>query len=188
VQDVTPGGPAAQAGLRSGDAIISIGGKAVTTGDELVGEVSSHHPGDKLKVGYLRNGKQEEATVAVADRQKIFGAQLGTNDEDAEEQAPKEGKLGVTVKSVPAATAKRLNLQPNQGVLVVDVKPGSFAESALLGRGDVILEVNRQAVTDADSFTKIESGLKPGQDVVFVVRQAGQGREATNSFLGGTLP
>jgi serine protease Do len=188
VQDVTPGGPASQAGLRSGDAIVSVGGKSITNGDELVGEVSSHHPGDKLKVGYLRNGKQEETTVAVADRQKIFGAQLGTNDEDAEEQAPKEGKLGVTVKNVPAPAAKRLNIQPNQGVLVVDVKPGSFAESVQIGRGDVILEVNRQPVSDVDAFSKIESGLKPGQDVVFVVRQAGQGREATNSFLGGTLP
>ena len=188
VQDVTPGGPAAQAGLKGGDAIVSAGGKTITTGDELVAEVSSHHPGDKLKIGYLRNGKREEVTVAVAARQKLLGAQLGTNDEEAEEQAPKEGKLGITVKSVPAATAKRLNLQPNQGVLVVDVKPGSFAESVLLGRGDVILEVNRQPVTDADVFSKIEAGLKPGQDVVFVVRQAGQGREAANSFLGGTLP
>jgi serine protease Do len=188
VQDVTPGGPAAQAGLKSGDAIVSVGGRPINTGDELVGEVSSHHPGDKLKVGYLRNGKQEEATVAVADRQKIFGAQLGTNEEDAEEQAPKEGKLGVTVKSVPEPTAKRLNLQPNQGVLVVDVKAGGFAGSVQLGRGDVILEINRQPVTDPGSFAKIESGLKSGQDVVFVVRQAGQGREATNSFLGGTLP
>jgi serine protease Do len=188
VQDVTPGGPAAQGGLKGGDSIISVGGKSVTTGDELVAEVSSHHPGDKLRIGYLRNGKQEEAIVTVADRQKIFGAQLGTSDEDNEEQAPKEGKLGITVKPVPMATAKRLNLQPNQGVLVVDVKPGSFADSVQLGRGDVILEVNRQPVSDPDAFAKIESGLKSGQDVVFVVRQAGQGREATNSFLGGTLP
>jgi serine protease Do len=57
-----------------------------------------------------------------------------------------------------------------------------------LGRGDVILEVNRQPVGDPAQLAKIESGLKSGQDVVFVVRQAGQGREATNSFLGGTLP
>jgi serine protease Do len=57
-----------------------------------------------------------------------------------------------------------------------------------LGRGDVVLEINRQPVADPDSFAKIESGLKSGQDVVFVVRQAGQGRDATNSFLGGTLP
>ncbi len=188
VQDVTPGGPAAQAGLKSGDAIISVGGKTVTTGDELVADVSSHHPGDKLKIGYLRNGKQEEATVIVADRQKLFGAQLGTNEEENEEQAPKEGKLGITVKPVPAAIAKRLNLQPNQGLYVLDVKPGSFADSIQLGRGDVILEINRQPVNDPETLAKIESGLKSGQDVVFVVRQAGQGREATNTFIGGTLP
>jgi serine protease Do len=188
VQDVSPSGPAAQGGLKPGDAIISVGGKPVTNGDELVNEVSSHHPGDKLKIGYLRNGKQEQATIIVADRQKLWGAQLGTNEEENEEQAPKEGKLGVTVKPVPAAAAKRLNLQPNQGVLVLDVKPGSFADSVQLGRGDVILEINKQPVNDPESFSKIESGLKSDQDVVFVVRQAGQGREATNVFLGGTLP
>ena len=188
VQDVTPGGPAAQGGIKAGDAITSVGGKTVTTGDELVAEVSAHHPGDKLKIGYLRNGKQEETTVTVADRQKLFGAQLGTNEEENEEQAPKEGKLGVTVKPVPAAAAKRLNLQPNQGVMVFDVKPGGFADSVQIGRGDVILEINRQPVSDPDNFAKIESGLKSGQDVVFVVRQAGQGRDATNTFLGGTLP
>ncbi len=188
VQDVTPGGPAAQGGLKGGDSIVSVGGKAVNTGDELVAEVSAHHPGDKLKIGYLRNGKQEETTVTVADRQKLFGAQLGTSEEDNEEQTPKEGKLGITVKPVPAAVAKRLNLQPNQGVIVLDVKPGSFADSTQISRGDVILEVNRQPITGPDSLAKIESGLKSGQDVVFVVRQAGQGREATNTFLGGTLP
>ena len=188
VQDVTPGGPAAQAGLKGGDSITSVGGRAVTTGDELVAEVSSHHPGDKLKIGYLRNGKPEEATVTVADRQKLFGAQLGTNEDENEEQAPKEGKLGITVKPVPAAAAKRLNLQPNQGLVVLEVKPGSFADSIQIGRGDIILEMNRQPVGDPDTFAKLESGLKSGQDVVFVVRQAGQGRDATNTFVGGTLP
>jgi serine protease Do len=188
VQDVTPSGPAAEGGLKPGDSIVSVGGRAVNAGDELVADVSSHHPGEKLKIGYLRNGKQEEATVVVADRQKLFGAQLGTGEDDAEEQAPKEGKLGITVKAVPEAVTKRLNLQPNQGVIVVDIKPGSFADTVQIGRGDVIIEVNRQPVSDPQSFARIEAGLKPGQDVVFVVRQAGQGREAINSFLGGTLP
>jgi serine protease Do len=188
VQDVTPGGPAAQAGLKEGDSIISVAGKSINSGDELVAEVSSRHPGEKLKIGYLRNGKQEESTITVADRQKLFGSQLGTAEDDSEQQAPKESKLGVTVKPVPAEVAKRLNLQPNQGVIVVDIKPGGFADSVQLGRGDVILELNRQPISNPGSFTKIESGLKSGQDVVFVVRQAGEGHEAINSFLGGTLP
>jgi serine protease Do len=188
VQDVTPNGPAAQAGIKAGDSITSVAGKSINAGDDLVAEVSSHHPGDKLKIGYLRNGKQAETTVTVADRQKLFGAQLGTAEDNTEEQAPKEGKFGVTVKPVPDAVAKRLNLQPSQGVIVADIKPGSFADSIQLSRGDVILEVNRQPIADPGSFAKIESELKSGQDVVFVVRQAGEGREAINSFLGGTLP
>jgi serine protease Do len=188
VQDVTPNGPAAEAGIRAGDSITSVGGKGIATGDELVGEVSAHRPGEKLKIGYLRNGKSEETTVTVADRAKLFGAQLGTAEEESEEQAPKEGKLGVSVKPVPDEVSKRLKLPPNQGVIVVDIKPGAFADTIQIARGDVILEVNRQPVSDPKSFAKIESGLKPGEDVVFVVRQAGQGREAINSFLGGTLP
>ena len=190
VQDVTAGGPAAQAGLKAGDAIVSVGGKAIANGDELVSEVSSHRPGDKLKIGFLRNGKQEEATVTVADRQKIFGAQLGTSEDEPEDTQAKEGKLGITVKPVPANLVKRLNLQPNQGVLVSDVKNGSFAEQMQppIVRGDVILEINRQPVNSADDLAKIESSLKSGQDVVFLVRQAGQGNQTINSFLGATLP
>ena len=188
VQDVTPTGPAAEAGLKPGDSIVTVGGKIVNSGDELVAEVSSHRPGEKLKIGYLRNGKEHDTTVTVADRAKLFGAQLGTAEEESEEQAPKESKLGVTVKPVPEAAAKRLNLQPNQGVIVTDIKPGGFADTIQLSRGDVILEVNRVPVGDPKDFAKVEASLKPGQDVVFVVRQAGQGRDAINSFLGGTLP
>ncbi len=188
VQDVTPSGPAAEAGLKAGDAIVTVGGKTVNSGDELVAEVSSHRPGEKLKIGYLRNGKQHDTSITVADRAKLFGAQLGTAEEESEEQGAKESKLGVTVKPVPEAAAKRLNLQPNQGVIVSDIKPGSFADTIQLSRGDVILEVNRQPVNDPKDFTKIEAGLRAGQDVVFVVRQVGVGRDAINSFLGGTLP
>jgi serine protease Do len=188
VQDVTKGGPADQAGIQPGDSITSVGGKTISNGDELVAEVSSHHPGEKLKVEYLRNGKERETTLTVADRQKLFGAQLGMPQEETETPKPKESKLGVTVKEVPEAAAKRLNLEPHQGVIVDQIKPGSFADSIQLNRGDVILEVNRQPVGSPKEFEKIEKELKSGQDVVFVVRQAGRGRDTINSFLGGALP
>jgi hypothetical protein len=81
VKEAIPGGPAQQGGLKGGDAITSVGGKTVTSGAEFSAEVGAHHPGDKLIIGYLRNGKQEEATVVVSDRQKLNYAQLGTNEE-----------------------------------------------------------------------------------------------------------
>jgi serine protease Do len=75
-----------------------------------------------------------------------------------------------------------------KGVIVQDVKPGSFAEDINLGRGDIILEINKQPVNSEEDFSRIESNLKSGQDVVFLVRQRGTTRQAGTIFLAGTLP
>jgi serine protease Do len=68
------------------------------------------------------------------------------------------------------------------------VKPNSFAEDIGLGRGDVILEVNKQPVNSEDELARVEAGLKSGQDVVFLVRQRGSTRQDGTAFLAGTLP
>jgi serine protease Do len=68
------------------------------------------------------------------------------------------------------------------------VKQQSFAEDVGLNRGDVILEVNKQPVNNAEDFSKIESSLKSGQDVVFLVRQRGSRAQDGTIFLAGTLP
>jgi serine protease Do len=73
-------------------------------------------------------------------------------------------------------------------VIVQDVKPGSFAEDVNLGRGDIVLEINRQPVNSEDDFSRLESSLKSGQDVVFLVRQRGSTRQDGTIFLAGTLP
>ena len=83
--------------------------------------------------------------------------------------------------------ADRLGTPAGKGVIVQDVKPNSFAEDVGLGRGDVILEVNKVPVNNEDDFRKLQASLKSGQDVVFLVRQ-GRGRNAGTIFLGGTLP
>jgi serine protease Do len=57
-----------------------------------------------------------------------------------------------------------------------------------LTRGDVILEINKQPVNSEDDFTRISSSLKSGQDVVFLVRQRGAGKQDGTIFLAGTLP
>jgi serine protease Do len=84
--------------------------------------------------------------------------------------------------------ADRLNVPSGQGVVVQEVKPGSFADDVGLTRGDVILEINKQKVNSQDEFDRVQSGLKSGQDVVFLVRQRGAGRNDGTIFLAGTLP
>jgi serine protease Do len=188
VSDVTAGSPAERAGIKVGDTIVSVDGKPVKNGDELVSDIASRKPGTKVSLGFVRNGKKQEASVTVADRAKLFAARLGDEEENGEEETPKESKLGLTVRAVTSEMADRLDIPAGKGVIVQDIKPSSFADDVGLTRGDVILEINKQPVNSEDDFTHISSSLKSGQDVVFLVRQRGAGRQDGTIFLAGTLP
>jgi serine protease Do len=188
VSSVVAGSPADQAGLKVGDTITSVDGKKVTKGAELVSDIASRKPGSKVTLSFLRNGKTQETSVTIADRAKLFAARLGEDQANDDENTPKQSKFGVTVRKVTPEMADRLDMAAGKGVIVQDVKPGSFAEDVNLGRGDIILEVNKQPVNSEEEFGKVESNLKSGQDVVFLVRQRGSTRQDGTIFLAGTLP
>jgi serine protease Do len=188
ISSVVAGSPADQAGLKVGDTITTLDGKKVAKGDDLVSEIASRKPGSKVKLGFIRNGKQEDATVTIADRAKLFAARLGEEPDNGDESASKQSKFGVTVRNLTPEMADRLDIAAGKGVIVQDVKPGSFAEDVGLGRGDVILEINKQKVNNEDEFARLEASLKSGQDVVFLVHQRGSGKQDGTVFLAGTLP
>ncbi len=188
ISNVIAGSPAERAGLKVGDTIVSVDGKQVKNGDELVSDIASRKPGAKVALGYFRNAKKEEATVTVADRAKLFATRLGEDEENGEESTPKQSKMGMTVHPLTPEMANRLNVPSGQGVIVQDVKPGSFADDVGLTRGDVVLEINKQPVNSEDEFDRIQLSLKSGQDVVFLVRQRGAGQNGGTIFLAGTLP
>ena len=188
ISNVVAGSPADQAGLKVGDTITSVDGKPVKNGDELVADIASRKPGAKITLGLIRNGKKQDTTVTVADRAKLFASRLGEEEDSSDSSAPKESKLGLSVRAVTSDIADRLDIPAGKGVIVQDVKPGSFADDTGLSRGDVILEINKQSVNNEDDFNRVSSTLKSGQDVVFLVRQRGAGRQDGTIFLAGTLP
>ncbi len=188
ISSVVAGSPADQAGLKVGDTITTVDGKRVTKGSELVADIASRKPGSKVQLGFVRNGKPQDATVTIADRAKLFAARLGEDQENDENNAPKQSKMGITVKKLTPELADRLDMPAGKGVIVQGVKPGSFAEDIDLARGDVILEINKQPVNSEEDFQRMESNLKSGQDVVLLVRQRGSTRQDGTIFKAGTLP
>ena len=188
ISSVVPGSPADQAGLKVGDTITTVDGHKVTKGSELVADIASRKPGSKVALGFVRNGKQQETSVTIADRAKLFAARLNEDEGGNDESTPKQDKFGITVRKLTPEMAERLDMPAGKGVIVQDVKPGSFADDINLGRGDVILEVNKQPVNSEDEFAKVESSLKSGQDVVFLVRPRGSSRQDGTIFVPGTLP
>jgi serine protease Do len=187
ISNVVAGSPADQAGLKVGDTIVSVDGHPVKNGDELVADIASRRPSTKVTVGFVRGGKKGETAVTVADRAKLFAARLGQEEESLDDTQPKESKLGLSVRGLTQDIADQLEV-PLKGVIVREVKPGSFADDVSLQRGDVILEINKQPVNSEDEFNRVISALKSGQDVVFLVRQRGAGRQDGTVFLAGTLP
>ena len=139
ISSVVAGSPADEAGLKVGDTITTVDGKKVSKGAELVGDIASRKPGTKVQLGFLRNGKSQDASVTIADRAKLFAARLGEDQENDDSSTPKQSKFGVTVRKVTPEMADRLDMGAGKGVIVQDVKPSSFAEDINLGRGDIIL-------------------------------------------------
>jgi len=188
VSNVVAGSPADQAGLKIGDTITAVDGKDLKSGDELVADIASRKPGSKAQLTFFRNGKKQDTTVIIADRSKLFASRLGEEQENQGEEEPKPSKFGLSVRAVSPEIADRFNIPVGKGVVVQDVKQGSFAEDVGLNRGDVILEVNKQPVNSGDDFSKIEASMKSGQDVVFLVRPRGSKVQDGTIFLAGTLP
>ena len=188
ISTVTPDGGAAKAGLQPGDVIVSINGRSIKDGDDLVADISARKVGSTIKLGYLRNGKQSTADVTIVDRAKTFADITGGNSDNAP-AAPQQsdaGKslLGITVAPVPPAVTAKTGRK--SGVIVTSVRPGSFADEIGLGKGAIITEINKKPVTDEASYRAIVSTLKSKDDVVFVVQSPVQ--RNLNSYIGGTLP
>jgi serine protease Do len=188
VATVTPGKGADKAGIQPDDIIVSIDGKPIKDGDQLVADISSRKVGSTVQLGYQRGGKQRTANVLIGDRSLLAeDASNPANDNSAPSQPDAgESKLGITVTAIPSAVASKLGLKG--GVIVNSVRPGSFSDEIGLVKGTVIVEINRHPITDEAAYKSIVSGLKSGDDVVFAVRSTTSPANSGNSLVGDRLP
>ncbi len=185
VQQVQPGGPADKAGLKAEDIITSIDGRNIKDGDDLVNEIASRPPGSTIRLGYIRDGKPEDTTVTIGDRDKVF-AEINNQQPESNPEGgggAGEAKLGVVVRDIPSQMAGKIH---TSGVFVDSVRTGSFADLQGLESGLVITRVNKQPTATKEQFDAVVSKLKTGDDVVFEVIDP-RHPEAGINLLGGTL-
>ncbi len=185
VQQVQPNGPADKGGLKPGDIITTLDGRAIKDGDDLVNEIASRRPGSTIRLGFLRDGKPQDATVTIGDRDKVF-ADLGQQQPNAQPDnsgQPGEAKLGIVVHDASPQTSQKLH---QQGVVIQSVRSGSFADLYGLEPGLVIIRINKQSTGTKDQFDAVVSKLKSGDDVVFEVLDPRRPNDGIN-YIGGTL-
>ena len=165
VSQVTPDSPASRAGLKSGDVLRELNGSKIRNGSQLQVVVSQTAPGSNIKLGILRDGKPETMTVKVGEFKGE--KQVADNDGNGSQQ---RGKLGLAFGDLTPDMRQQMNI-PSQvkGAAVQSVRPASPAEDAGLQPGDVIQEVNRKPVTNAEEFANNVHAVPAGKDILLLI-------------------
>jgi len=164
VTDVTPGKPADKAGLKSGDIITTLNGKVVENPNHLQLAVISLPPGTEVTIGYLRDGKEATVNVKLDVRPASNDVASASND---------EGVLnGVAVADITDEVREQLQLPPDlKGAVISEVDPESGSAQAGLTQGDIILELDRRRVHNADEAVKLSDEIKGPKVLVRIWRK-----------------
>ncbi|HVC47977.1 MAG TPA: Do family serine endopeptidase [Terracidiphilus sp.] len=164
VSQVSPDSPASRAGLKSGDVLREIDGRKVVDGSALQVAVTSLPPGTHIKLGIIRNGKPITIPVTVGE---YHGA--GEVAESGSGSG-KRDRLGLTVANLTPEIRSQLSVPDDiHGAAIQSVRPASPADNAGLAPGEVITEVNRHPVADADSFVNQVQAIPPGKDILVLI-------------------
>jgi Do/DeqQ family serine protease len=153
VSDVTPKSPAEKAGFQSGDLIREFNGKKVTDSRHLKLEVARIQPGETVPVKILRDGESKTLDVTVKELQGT--EHLAKNNDKG--QGEDTGTLnGVAVADLDGKARQQFDL-PNtvKGAVVTEVDPNSASAEAGLKPGDVIQEINRKPVKNAEEAVQL---------------------------------
>jgi serine protease Do len=173
-------GPAGKAGIQANDILVEYNGQPVASAQDLINKVAGTTVGQTVTMTYLRdvNGKLERRTASVTIGERPTS--LAPRDEDAPVAPPKEKsttevnrvRLGVTLQELTPQLATERKLTGLRGLYVKDIDPNGIIADARprsLTEGDVILRINRTAITSLEEFERIVNSLKPGDAVVLNV-------------------
>lgn len=164
VLDVPKDGAAAAAGIKKGDVITQLNDKPITSGADLVGQIATYRPGDKIKVGYLRDGKQYTTNVTLRNL-------TGTTEIV---KTTVIDKLGAELQTLKPEDAKDLGV--NGGVVIKSIGSSGLLSKVRVQEGFVILKADNKEVKNVDEFRKaIENasgqvkieGIYPGYEGVY---------------------
>jgi serine protease Do len=168
VSDVVTGSPADKASLQRGDVILKFEGKEVENAHMLSQMAASTAPDTNVKIDILRNGREKTISLTVGTMPE--GATQGMPSEEQKE----ESVWGITVQEITPQVGKQLNLEPGTtGVVISDIESGSPADAAGLQPGDIITEVNRQAVKNLNDYRQALKTVKTGENLLLLVQRGG---------------
>ncbi|TNE81808.1 MAG: Do family serine endopeptidase [Bacteroidetes bacterium] len=175
VADISEDGAAAKAGLKKGDVVVKVNEVEVNSSSSLQEQVSRYHPGDKISITYLRDGKEKTAQAVLKNKEG--------NTEIIKAEPPKSAFDVDGARLSDVNSADRKSLKINHGVKVSDVKKGAFKDAGI-PEGFIITKVDKRPVYSAkelsallakkDGAFLIEGVTSSGEEKVFGLQIKGK--------------
>ncbi|HEY8596035.1 MAG TPA: DegQ family serine endoprotease [Devosiaceae bacterium] len=173
IAEVAPGSPADRAGLRSGDVIVAIDGVDVPDSSAFNFRFATQDVGGRATVAFVRQGRRATAEVSVEPAPGGQSRSVTISGNTRFE--------GAKAAELTPALAQDLGLDFNaKGVAIIDVAPGSAADQLGLRKGDIILNLNGQAIRDVDTFKSIASTRPRGWQITLQ-----RNNQVIRSFVSG---
>jgi Do/DeqQ family serine protease len=165
VASITQKSPAARAGLKTGDLIVSVDNQPIDDPNAFDYRFATKALGGQAQLGVIRGG--HETKVAVA---------LQTAPESPRDEAVIRARsplLGATVANLSPALAEELRLDSTaEGVAVVDIAAGSVAQSLGFQKGDVVVAVNNEQIANTADLQRVVA--KPARLWRVTITRSGQ--------------
>ncbi|WP_454064203.1 DegQ family serine endoprotease [Candidatus Nitrospira salsa] len=163
VGDVFADSPAGRAGVQRGDIIRHFNGKPVKDPTHLRSLVAETPPNSEISLSVWRDGEERELNVDIGEMPKDVTALSSTSEGQT---TGKHVLSGITVQTVPSGQHS-----DDRGVLISHVEPDSPADRAGLRKGDILLEVNREAIRTIEDFDTVASDLEETTSVLVLLKR-----------------
>lgn len=185
-------GPAAKAGLKSGDVVVEFDGHPVKDDRDLVRYIVSTRVNKAAPVKYLRNGLMQSTMVTLVERQAKPTVNPLRNIQENKPRLAKSDKdivtkLGLSIASLTEIRAQQLGAKSTGGVVVRTVNVDNIAYDAGIRDGDIIKEINKLPVGKEEDFLQTINKLKTGDSLVLFVERTSR-LSASHRYISLTIP
>jgi S1-C subfamily serine protease len=164
VDYVLPEGPAEQSGIRSGDVVLKINDKDIDSKANFDEQIAYHRPGDKIKVLYLRNGKQESTIITLLNKEGTTAImKKGTVSSDI---------LGADFQPISKLEKDKTGIQ--NGYRISNIRQGKIAQMGIQ-EGFVITAINKKEYQDVNDLIKALESSRGQTSIEGVFANGGRG-------------
>ncbi len=175
VTEVFADSPAAAAGFKTDDIIVSFAGQPTSGSRRLQSIVERCPMGSTQAVTVIRDGKKRTLSVVVKplpdDLGRIGRGRGGRGRQGRDEMESLGNKmLGVTVSNLTAEIAQQLGHEGTEGVMITQIDPAGIAARAGLKAGAIILQVDRKPVKDTEQFEAVMKNASLEEGILLLVR------------------